>query len=278
MKSKRRASRASRASHWVGILALAGLCACATPEGPQGDAADPGGAAPQLRPNPDPWEPMNRGIFVFNDYLDRWVVGPVARGWKFISPASVRQGLSNLYDTVNMPIVLANDLMMLRPERVGQDVGRLAVNLVFGLGGIFDAASEWGIPQNDSDFGLTLGYWGLPQGPYLYLPVLGPSTVRDTVGIAGDGALQPYTYFFTLWGNILVRVPYYINLRAQFDEELTQSRRDAFDYYVFVRNAYLQNRRFRVDALRGVPGAQAEEEDDLYYFDEDDPDAEIQEP
>jgi len=252
------------------LLALSLAFGCASANGP-------GGEASQVR-NPDPWEPINRGLFAFNEGFDRFLLGPVAKGWDFIAPEVVQKGVYNFYNNLNMPIVFANDLLMLRPDRAAEDFVRTMINSTLGIGGLIDVASRLDVPDNDSDFGLTLAYWGMPTGPYFVIPLLGPSTVRDTVGVAAAIPMQPYSYFLPFWGNVLVRVPYFINLRAYFDDEIEQSRRDAFDYYVFVRNAYLQNRRYKAQILRGDDAAEAEEEDDLYYFDDDDPDAEAQLP
>ena len=139
------------------------------------------------------------------------------------------------------------------------------------LGKVSTSMSDW--PDHPEDFGLTLGRWGVPHGPYLMLPIFGASTVRDTVGLGGDAAMAPYTYFVPFYVPIAARATDLLNKRAIFLEEIEQSRNEAFDFYVFVRNAYLQNRAYRLAGATGEPSGTAgaaspEDEEDLYYFDD----------
>lgn len=216
----------------------------------------------------DPWEKMNRGIFWFNEKTDIYFVEPVARGWRFMTPSFFRTAVQNFSDFLLMPVVFGNDLLQLKPKQAVQDVGRVIYNASFGLVGLIDVASMIGIPQNDEDFGQTLGYWGVPSGPYLVLPVFGPATIRGGVGRLGDAAGGFYFTFLPIWATFTVRVVELINLRSRFIEEVDESRREAFDYYVFMRNAYLQNRRAKIDRARGED-VEALEVDDLYYFEGD---------
>ena len=124
------------------------------------------------------------------------------------------------------------------------------------------------IPQNDEDFGQTLGYWGVPPGPYLMLPLFGPASVRDGFGRVVDSGATFYFTLLPIWGTVIIRGVDLLNLRSEYLEEVDQSRRDAFDYYVFMRDAYLQNRKAKVDRARGIEEQQAED-DDLYYFDDE---------
>jgi len=142
-------------------LSLAG---CATPE------------------KPDPWEPMNRGIFAFNETLDKYALEPAATAWDFVVPGFAQTGLDHFFDNLRMPIIFANDLLQGKPEAAMFDVFRLVFNSVFGLAGFIDIATMVDIPDNDEDFGQTLGVWGVPMGPYLVVPILGPYTIRSGAG------------------------------------------------------------------------------------------------
>lgn len=215
---------------------------------------------------PDPWEPMNRGVFWFNERTDRAILEPIATGWDFVFPEWVQNRITDLFDNLRMPVVIANDVLQLKPRAVADDIVRLIANSTVGLGGLFDVASREGVPDNREDFGQTLGYWGIPPGPYWVLPLLGPSTPRDAIGLAVDSVSSPYSYFIPSWASAAATGTRLVNLRAAFLEEVRQNRADALDYYVFIRNAYLQNRRKRVRDGEEPP---AEVEEDLYYFDDE---------
>jgi phospholipid-binding lipoprotein MlaA len=228
----------------LGALALLGL-GCAT--------------------SPDPWEGMNRGTFWFNEKLDRYALEPVATGWDWVLPERVQGSVSNFFDNLEMPIVFVNDLLQAKPVAASQDVGRFVVNTTLGLAGLFDPASVFGIPENDEDFGQTLGRWGAPAGPYLVIPLLGPSTFpRDAMGRAVDGFTQPANYFITWPIAAGLTAVDTVNVRASLLEEIRQDREESLDFYIFVRNAYLENREHRVR-----DEAPSEPEDDLYYIDEE---------
>jgi phospholipid-binding lipoprotein MlaA len=234
-----------------------------------------GGCATPERP--DPLEPMNRGIFAFNETLDQYAIEPVAKGWDFIVPSVVQNSIQDFFDNLNMPIVFANDVLQAKPGAAGWDLVRFLFNSTFGIAGFIDVATIVEIPENDEDFGQTLGYWGVPTGPYLVIPILGPSTLRDGTGLIVDTAASSYAYFTPFWygvaglngwetfgASVGVKAFELMNLRAIYLEEIAGSREDAFDYYVFLRNAYLQNRQARV---LDQPEASADGED-LYYFDD----------
>jgi phospholipid-binding lipoprotein MlaA len=137
---------------------------------------------PGLFDSHDPWEGMNRRTYVFNARFDRYVFLPVIRGYEFVLPGLVRRGVSNVFDTIDDAVTFANTILQLRPKPAGATLGRIAVNLTVGVLGLWDAASRLGIPKHDEDFGLTLGRYGVPAGPYLVVPVMGPSSARDLPG------------------------------------------------------------------------------------------------
>ena len=147
-----------------------------------------------------------------------------------------------------------------------EDFGRVVVNSTAGLGGLFDLATKIGISENEEDFGQTLGYWGVPSGPFLMLPIFGPSNVRDTFGLIADTASQPASYFIPIYVTFPVNVGVIVNRRAIYLEEVDELRETALDYYVFQRNAFVQSRHRAVNDLEEL---EEEAEADLYYFDED---------
>lgn len=210
----------------------------------------------------DPWQGMNRRTFAFNEWLDNHVLIPVAKGWDFIAPEAVQTGIQNIFETADMVVVFGNDVLQLKPVPASQDIARLVVNATAGIGGIFDVASKVGIPHNDEDFGQTLGYWGVPSGPYLVLPIFGPSNPRDALGLAVDTLSNPWTYYVDWYISVSVAVFDFINLRTIFLEDVEDLREAAIDYYVFQRNAYVQNRHLVVNDFESA-------DDDLYYFEDE---------
>lgn len=218
---------------------------------------------------PDPWEPMNRGIFTFNETVDIYALEPVAQGWDFVVPELAQTGIQNFFRNLGMPVVLLNDVLQAKPVAAGWDFLRLFYNTTFGLGGFIDVATMVEMPRNDEDFGQTLGYWGMPPGPYLVVPFLGPYTIRDGAGGIADAFSTPHSWFIPVAASIGLVGVELLNLRAIFLEEIAENRADAFDYYVFVRNAYLQNRRARVADQKDGTVLEEDEAEDLYFFDDE---------
>lgn len=211
---------------------------------------------------PDPWEKMNRGTFAFNEAADKWVIEPVAKGWDFVLPEFAQKGVANFFENLRAPAYVANNLLQGEVEHGYLELWRFLLNSTVGVAGFVDVASMAGWPDHPQDFGLTLGRWGVPHGPYVVLPIFGPSTVRDTVGLGGDAVISVYSYFVPIYVPIAARATDLLNKRAIYLEEIAQSRREAFDFYVFVRNAYLQNRE------HGQLPPDSEDEEELYYFDD----------
>lgn len=208
------------------FAALGFLSACAT--------------APDRR---DPLEPFNREMFQFNQDFDEKIAKPVAEVYRNTVPAQVRKGVRNFFANLGDVIVFVNDTLQMKWHDAVNDAGRVMVNTTLGLGGLMDVASELGVEKRNEDFGQTLGYWGLPAGPYLVLPILGPSTFpRDTAGIVGDFYAWPVSYVeddAVAGGLGVLR---FIQVRADLlgTEDLLEQA--ALDRYVFVRDAYLQRR------------------------------------
>jgi phospholipid-binding lipoprotein MlaA len=239
--------RRSRALWSALLLALAGLLpGCATS-------------------GPDPLERYwNRPVFQFNEGFDKYLLEPAATGWDWALPEVVQTGVRNFYDNITMPVTLANDILQLKPLAAVQDLGRIVVNTTAGIGGILDVASMIEIPENDEDFGQTLGRYGVPPGAYLVIPVLGSSTVRDVWRIPADAAATPYYYFVPRWASATARAVDTVNRRAYILEDVREERESAVDFYAFERNRYLQNRQYKVD-----DGAEPPLES-LYEFEDED--------
>ena len=204
----------------------------------------------------DPLEPLNRAIYRFNDLGDRYLLRPVATGYTRALPQPMRTGVHNFFSNLFYPVTIANGFLQGKLSQVGHDGARFLVNSTLGLAGLFDPATRFGLSENDEDFDQTLAVWGVAEGPYLVLPVLGPRTLRHLFGYAVDWPLNPLLYAsdstVTLGGWVVNQV----DRRAGF-LDADQQIYEAFDPYTFVRDAYLQNRRYR--ALDGdVP------EDDTY--------------
>ncbi|HEY7771986.1 MAG TPA: VacJ family lipoprotein [Marinagarivorans sp.] len=192
----------------------------------------------------DPWEGANRAVFEFNEKLDAWVAKPVAKGYRFIAPSFVETGVDNFFDNfLEVPNVL-NRLLQGKWKEAGHDGSRLFLNTFAGLGGLVDVATEVGIEKNQKeDFGQTLQVWGVPKGPYVVLPVLGPSTVTDAAALPVNWYSNPRTYIPGEPLRYAITGLDYTNLRASLldAEGLVNG-----DKYLFYREAYLQNREFLV--------------------------------
>lgn len=231
-------------------------------------AAAPAPAAPET-PIHDPWEGMNRAIFEFNERLDRYFLEPVAKGWDFVVPDPVETGLANVFQTLRFPIVFGNDILQAKLGAAAVDVARFVVNATVGVAGFFDPATRMGLEAHDEDFGQTLAVVGVPEGPYFVIPLLGPSTVRDTGGLVADAASGVYSWYSPFWVSLATRGTDLLNARSIHLESLAEERRQAFDFYAAARSAYLQNRRARVlDEIGDSTPPEDEEQEELYYLDE----------
>ncbi len=170
----------------VGVM-LFSACAAVPP------ASDPEAVA-EFNERNDPLEPMNRKFFAVNETLDHDFVRPVAVGYRDAVPAVIRTHLHSVLSNLSNPAQLANDMLQGKPRKAGNTLMRLLINTTIGVAGVFDVATGWGYPDHDTDFGLTLGLWGVPGGPFLFLPVLGPSNPRDGVGYGANTVLDPLTW------------------------------------------------------------------------------------
>lgn len=223
----------------------------------------------------DPVEPLNRGIFWVNDKVDVHVLEPVARRWDRYVPTPVQTSIDNFFRNIEMPTNLFNNLLQGKPKRAAGDLTRFVFNTTFGVVGLFDPATKWGLKHSNEDFGQTLAVWGVPHGPYLMLPFWGPSSLRDFSGRMVGSITAVYPLFvpslYTIGGTSID----VINWRAQSLESFATIRRQAFDLYVSVRNGYYQRRAADVADEHFAP-AQEQEEEDLYFLDADDEESETE--
>ncbi len=226
------------AGRWLVAATLAlSLVGCAT--------------GPDAHPR-DPLEPFNRGVYRFNEAVDEAVLKPVAEGYQAAVPRPVRTGVSNFFGNLRDLWSALNAALQARPQPAAENIMRFSVNTVFGLGGVLDIASEMGIPRTTLDFGHTLGRWGVPPGPYVVLPLLGPSTVRDTVALPvdqrGDPVAQGVEDVATRNTLQAVRI---VDQRAGLLRAGELLEQAALDKYGFTRDAYLARRQSQIDAARG---------------------------
>ncbi len=205
----------------------------------------------------DPLEPMNRAIYSFNDGVDNVLFRPVAEGYRAVLPAFVRTGVSNVFANINDVLIALNNLLQGKFVNAISDVGRVVVNTTVGIAGFFDVATHFGLEKHNEDFGQTLGYWGVGDGPYLVLPIIGPSNLRDAVARVVDFKTDPITYVRSmslrnsLWGTRA------LSQRAELLDTSKILETAALDPYEFLRDAYLQRRRSLI-----YDGAPPREKDD----------------
>ena len=219
--------------HGLALLAAALLAGCAI-------------APPRTD---DPLQKVNRKVYAFNDTLDKAVLRPAAVGYRKVTNPPVRRAVNNFFTNIELPVTIANDLLQARPSRALGNTGRFLINLTVGVGGIFDPAAKLGLPQHSTDFGITLARWGVPEGDFLMLPLLGPSTVRDVWRYPVDGyffdplSLIAKNQSFNYGQYYLPQVLYVVSMRSQLidAESFLQS---AYDPYAFLRDAYRQRRLY----------------------------------
>lgn len=207
-------------------------------------------------PDNDPLETVNRFTFAFNDAVDTMIIRPAAVTYRFLVPDPVQDSVQNALRNLNGPVVLANDLLQGEWERAETTAMRFLINSTVGVAGLFDVASDWGYEYHREDFGQTLGTWGVGEGFYLVLPILGPSTLRDAVGMGVDSLIDPWSYVLrygagmsddtVFWVMVGRRALEGIDLRARNIETLDSVRRDSVDFYARMRTLYRQNRQSEI--------------------------------
>lgn len=222
---------------FLGTLLLSGLfTGCATTESKTND----------------PWAGWNKGAQSFNDDVDKLILKPMAKGYLWATSDSVDEGVTNFFSNINDIGVTVNDLLQFKLTQSGMDASRFLINTTAGVVGIFDVAQKINLPKHHEDFGQTLGFWGVPSGPYLVLPFFGASSPRDAVGLVGDALLDPLTYTFLLSGGLVNAASIassavdVTDTRAglMMTEKLVNEA--SVDKYDFVKNAYQQRREYLV--------------------------------
>jgi phospholipid-binding lipoprotein MlaA len=228
-----------RLSLLCGLLLL-GACATTAPGGVEQDAY-------QVN---DPLEPVNRGIFDFNLTVDKYVLKPVATAYRDYVPEVIRDGVTSFLNNLRSPLILVNDGLQGQGKLAGDTFARIWINTILGLGGIMDVATDLGIPFHEADFGQTLGVWGVGGGPYLVLPILGPSNPRDTAGIAATYVADPFNNAmddadadYVIYGRTVTSA---VNTRSQNIEILDRIESTSLDFYATVRSLYNQRRAAQI--------------------------------
>ncbi|MEO8538084.1 MAG: VacJ family lipoprotein [Betaproteobacteria bacterium] len=194
----------------------------------------------------DPFEPVNRASYRVHEVVDGNVVKPIAQAYVDYAPRVFQTGVRNFFGNIDDFISFINDVLQNKPDKAGNDLGRVITNTAFGLLGLIDIASDAGVPKGNEDFGQTFGYWGIPQGPYIFIPVLGPTTVRDGTGLIVRAYATPIGYINDVsTRNILWGIGF-LDARAAALQAESLVDQASLDRYTFIRRAYLQRRQYLV--------------------------------
>ncbi len=237
----------------IAAAACALLGACAHPP----PASDPEALA-EYRQTNDPLEPTNRVFYSINNGLDTAILAPVARGYRYAVPRPARTGIHNVLANITSPVLLADNVLEAKPRRAGDTFMRFLINSTLGVGGIFDVATDFGYPAEDADFGIVLALWGVGGGPFLFLPVLGPSNPRDAGGFGADVALNPFTWV-TFDGVKAFNYADYglgaVDARSRVLDQVSEIKKTALDPYATFRSLYRQHRSAQIEDVRNDKGA-----------------------
>ncbi|MSO90263.1 MAG: VacJ family lipoprotein [Acetobacteraceae bacterium] len=233
----------------LAVFLAVGLTGCATPP-PASDAA----ATADFQEINDPLEPTNRVMYQIHSGIDTVVMRPLAQGYRAVIPQLVREGVHNLLTNMATPVIMANDMIQGKPVRAEDSFMRFLINTVFGLGGLIDVAKEWGWQHHDNDFGTTLALWGVDEGPFLFLPILGPSNPRDLVGFGANIATDPWTWVVSGTDKTLFhwsrRGLSALDGRERVLDGVDSIQKIALDPYATFRSLYRQRRAARVQEVR----------------------------
>jgi phospholipid-binding lipoprotein MlaA len=232
----------------IRVIILLALVLCAAPASGNEEAPPPPAqAGTYAEAFSDPLAPFNEKMFWFNLKLDKDVLHPIASGYANVVPEPARESVGCFFDNVDFIPRFANNLFQLRFAQAASEVARFGINTTLGVVGLFDVADKWfGLQQSDNDFGLTLGHYGVPPGWYVVWPFLGPSTIRDTVGTAADGAMSPWPYFVAWYVPYVVaggrRAILAVNYRSLHLDQFEEVDRYAIDLYGAVQDGYMERR------------------------------------
>lgn len=227
-----------------GTVILAQAFDSAEQEEDEADMADEETSAEEILP--DPFEPVNRAFFEFNDRLYFWVLKPVARGYSFVLPEKVRVGISNVFKNLSFPVRFVNCLFQGKLEGASEELGSFLLNSIAGMGGFFDIAGAAGVRKYDEDLDQSLATWGFGPGFFINWPFLGPSTLRGTFGLVGDGFLDPVMYVDSSGVQWTARLVNVVNRTSLSIGDYESLKKAALDPYVALRDAYFQNRVRRI--------------------------------
>jgi phospholipid-binding lipoprotein MlaA len=205
---------------------------------------DASSVLPAVEQDPDPWIRMNRGLWSFNDSLDRWVLRPIARGYTTITPDILEEGVSNFFDNLQVPGTSINQFLQVKPRSGFSDAGRFLINSTLGVLGVFDVATRMGLSQHEEDFGQTLNVWGVPQGPFFVIPIRGPATITHAGGMLVDAFTNPIRFIKDTRVRNFTYAMYFVDLRKRL---LGVEVLISGDEYLFIRDAYLQRRTFLIN-------------------------------
>ena len=240
-------------ARFLSFLALVGfgLSGCAT----KPSANDPDALADYQQTN-DPLEPTNRVFYAVNNGLDTVILRPAALAYRYAVPSPVRDGIHNVLSNLGTPVQLGNDVLEAKPRRAGDTTMRFLINTTVGLGGIFDVAKKWGYPDHDADFGMTLAAWGVPEGPFLFLPILGPSDPRDAAGFGANILMDPFTWMGPPSSTALKVFSWTryglnaVDSRERVLDSLDSIKKTALDPYATFRSLYRQHRTAQIEETR----------------------------
>ncbi|MGF1477215.1 MAG: VacJ family lipoprotein [Geminicoccaceae bacterium] len=262
MDLKIRALKSGGVTVSLGLAAALLMAGCASTSSPDADQVS----------EVDPYEGFNRGVFAVNETLDEYVFEPIAKGYRFVVPRPVRTSIGNALSNLGEPVTFLNDSLQGERERAGTTLSRFFINSTLGVAGLFDAAGQLGYQRHDEDFGQTLGVYGVDQGPYLMLPVLGPSTVRDLGGTVVDIVTDPFFFIVGPVERLARGVVSGVDTREGLIEEIDELERSSLDPYASVRTIYLQARRQAVfNGSPPVDDSAFDEEFDDFDEEFDDP-------
>jgi phospholipid-binding lipoprotein MlaA len=231
------------------MLLLGPLLGCATPP----PASNPDAVA-DFKEADDPLEPTNRVLYAINDGIDTVILRPIALAYRKVVPEPVRTGIHNVLSNLSTPVQLGNDILEAKPRRAGDTTMRFLINTTIGVVGVFDVAKGLGYPDHETDFGMTLALWGVGDGPFLFLPVLGPTNPRDAIGYGVDGVSDPFNWVgqgtvvtalnWTKWGLNAV------DQRERVLDTIDSIKKTALDPYATFRSLYRQHRKAQIEAAR----------------------------
>lgn len=231
----------------IAVLLLGTLGGCATPP------KDPEDLAFYKETN-DPLEPTNRVMYSIDNGIDTVLLRPAAQAYRFLFPQAVRNGIHNVLSNLGTPVQLSNDMLSGRPRRAGDTTMRFLINTTVGVVGIFDVAKQWGYPNHDSDFGITMALWGVPDGPFLFLPVFGPSDPRDAIGLGADAVMDPFTWVGNGtaaraldWSRQGINA---LDQRERHLDDIENVKKTALDPYATFRSLYRQHRQSQIETAR----------------------------